>query len=385
MLKGKIGLCICYDTHNYGSQLQSFATCKIVEQKGYNFEIINYSRKLTFGLLMRSLSRIPYQLKSKLISKRENMRINKIDGLRSNINSRNQIFNKFINENFKSSLSQKCDSLSELKLLSKQYNIVLVGSDQLWNPTGYSTRFYNLLFVDDNVKKVSYATSFGVSNIPKNKRKIAKKFLNRFDNLGVREIKGKEIIKDLTGRTAEVVLDPTLLFSREEWLEFMPSDTRIIEEDYIFCYLLGENESHRRAVTSFAKEKNLKIVTLPFLDKFVENDVSFGDYKMFDIGPKEFLNLIRNANYVFTDSFHGTVFSILNEKKFLTFNRFSSKSKNSRNSRIDSLFSLLDLENRRSLDMNLSIVDDDIDYNKVYEKLKKLREKSLEYLDISLK
>ena len=385
MIKKKIGLCICYDTYNYGSMLQSYATCKIIKKMDYSYEIINYSRKLTIGLLFRSITKIPHQLKSRIIGKKEKKRISKIDGLNQNLRKRHEYFKKFIDENFENSLSNKCDTLKQLTSLSRKYDIVLVGSDQLWNPTGYSTRFYNLLFVDENVKKISYATSFGVSNIPNSKKRIAKKFLNRLDAIGVREIRGKEIIEELTGRSAQVVLDPTLLFNQEEWLEFIPNSPKIINDKYILCYLLGDNVCHRNAVSEFARKRNLKVVTLPFLDKFVEVDLDFGDYKLFDIGPQEFLNLIRNAEYVFTDSFHGTVFSILNKKQFITFNRFSTDSKNSRNSRIDSLFSLLGLEDRRSTDMNFSKIDYKIDYDAVDSKLDLLRKKSLDYLGSSLK
>lgn len=229
---------------------------------------------------------------------------------------------------------------------------------------------------------MAYATSFGVSEIPNNLKKGYKKFLNRFQFLSTREIAGQEIIKELTGKNAKVVCDPTLLFNSEQWMKILPEE-KVISEKYIFCYFLGDNNEHRNQAEILSQKTGYKIVTIPFLDNFVERDLTFGDYKMFDIDTKDFVNLIRNAEYVLTDSFHGSIFSILNHKKFITFNRYTS-GKGSRNSRIDSLCHLLNLNDRRFEKNILDNIFNDIDYDNVEIKLNELRNASISYLIDSL-
>ena len=157
----------------------------------------------------------------------------------------------------------------------------------------------------------------------------------------------------------------------------------MVDESYVFCYFLGTNEEHRKIANEFKAKTGLKLVTCPFLDNYVGCDLEFGDVQLFDMDATDFVNLIRHAEFVLTDSFHGSVFSILNHKKFMTFNRFNTGA-NSRNSRIDSLCTLLGLSERR-YNGNVMNVKEDIDYNAVEEKLEKLRAESAKYLEDALK
>ena len=331
----KIGICACYNTKNYGSMLQSLATGKKIKDLGYDYEFIRYTRKPTIDLVIRSIGRIPERVHGKIVNIERKKKLKKYPEAAQGIAKRNRCFDTFMNQTF-TSMSPRYDTMPELKKAAVDYSAVLVGSDQLWRPEGYTTSFYNLMFVPDNVPKIAYATSFGVSQIPESKKKIAKQFLSRMDYISVRELRASEMIKELIDRDVPTVVDPTLLFTGEEWNSIIPQK-KIIDEKYIFCYLLGSNPQHREWVNELKKITGYKIVTIPFLDEFVESDMTFGDYQIFDAGPAEFVNLIRNAEYVCTDSFHGSVFSILNHKQFVTFNRFSNESKNSRNSRIESL------------------------------------------------
>ena len=123
------------------------------------------------------------------------------------------------------------------------------------------------------------------------------------------------------------------------------------------------------------------------MDSFVEKDLTFGNEQRFDIDPIGFLNLIRGAEYICTDSFHGSVFSILYHKKFITFNRFNESSRQSRNSRIDSLFGLLGLQSRRYTTGMTSVLDTlnaEIDYEQVYYKLQTLRRETFGFLSRAL-
>ena len=254
-------------------------------------------------------------------------------------------------------------------------------SDQLWLPSNLGSHFYTLEFAPDSAAKIAYATSFGVSQIPWFQKRRTRNYLKRFQSLSVREIAGQKMIMELTGKEAMVVCDPTLLFTAKEWTDIIPP-SRIVEEEYIFCYFLGTNCSHREAALTLQKKVGLKIVTCPYLDHFVESDRTFGDIQLFDMDAGDFVNLIRHAKYVLTDSFHGTVFSLLYEKQFLVFYRFTEGT-HSRNSRVDSLCELLNLENRK-YNGNINEVEKAIEYNEVFEKLEELKLKSKSFLSQAL-
>lgn len=379
----KVGLAVCYDTKNFGSQLQVLATVKKVEELGYETEIIIYKKKLTPKFVLQTIPRvfnIPF-VKAKLHAKQKRKQINKYSDIANNVAIRNKRFDGFVEKYF-TNLSTPFNGWEDLVSKSKEkYDLFLCGSDQLWLPHNLGSHFYTLEFAPDNKPKIAYATSFGVSSIPTYQRKRTAKYLNRFQSLSTREIAGSKIIEELTGKKVKVVCDPTLLLSKEEWEDNIPNK-KVIDEKYIFCYFLGDNEEHRKTARRLKEMTGYKIVSCPFLDNYVEFDKDFGDIQMFDMDAEDFVNLIRHAEYILTDSFHGSVFSILHEKKFMTFNRFAEGS-NSRNSRIDSLCSLLGLEDRRFID-NVEAVNSEIDYNQVKEKLIQLRNNSLEYLKNAL-
>lgn len=136
-----------------------------------------------------------------------------------------------------------------------------------------------------------------------------------------------------------------------------------------------------------ARKLNCKIVALRHLDQYIESDENFGDYAPYDVDPTRFLNLLRGAKYICTDSFHGSVFSIIHHKQFIIFNRYDETSKHSKNSRIDTLCQNLSLTNRRftSNENLFEQLTESIDYKKVDEKLNQLREFTEEYLNKALK
>ena len=382
----KLGLCVRYDCDNYGSMLQIFATQKAIIDSGWTYEHIRYDKK-TLIFLLKNLTRIfnPYFMRGKILGFKKANCLKKYPEIQQN-NAKRQAMIKIFRQKYITLYSPVYKGFNNLVKGADNYDAIMVGSDQLWTPAGIKSKFYNLLFVPDYIPKIAFATSFGVSNIPKSQIKETAKYLRRIDSISVREKQGAKIVKMLTGRKATVALDPTLLYTGEEWKQFFPPK-RELKEKYIFAFFLGANVEHRKAVNRLAKKTGLKIVTCPFMDEFVEIDMSFGDIRKFDVDPIKFLNLIRGAEYICTDSFHGSVFSILNHKKFLTFNRFSDNEKQSRNSRIDSLFSLLGLENRRfskSVDI-YSAINSEIDYISVDRKLEKLRKKTWSFLENALK
>ena len=380
----KVGMAVCYDTKNYGSQLQVLATLKKIEEYGCKPEIICYNKRITPMFILQTIPRLfnISFLKSKLFENERDKKLRDKPQIKAQVRQRNNRFDKFVKEYFSSYFSEPYNGWEILvQKCTRNYDAFLCGSDQLWLPNNLGSHFYTLEFAPDNKSKIAYATSFGVGQIPKFQRKSTAKYLNRFDALSTREISGQKIIKELTGKNVQVVCDPTLLFDAEGWTKMIP-DQNVINEPYIFCYFLGTNSVHRKIANEFREQTGLKIVSCPFLDNYVECDLDFADIQLFDMDSEEFVNLIRHAEYILTDSFHGTVFSILHHKKFMTFNRFDAGA-NSRNSRIDSLCTLLELSDRR-YNGNVMTIKNDIDYIGVERNLEKLRAASITYLKKAL-
>lgn len=380
----KLGICACYQHKNYGSQLQSYATTVELARRNIDFEVIRYKKKITPLLLVKSLPRLlnPVFINDRIIETSQKKMMLKLHPQLAQDNAvRNAAFDKFSQSRFKK-LSPVYYGYEQLKEQSKKYTAVMVGSDQLWSPSGITSNFYNLMFADNNTVKISYATSFGVSQINPKYHKIYNTFLNRLNFISVRENSGKKIVEELSSNKAEVVCDPVILLDAEQWLKEIPNK-RLYDEPYIFAYFLGKSAEYRDAVTKFAKQKGLKIVTEPHMDSYNKADENFGDYTPFDIGPAEFVNLIRNAEYVFTDSFHGSVFSMLYQKHFLVFNRYSDNSSSSKNSRIDSFCKNYGLSDRR-YNGNIADVENKINYEDVLGKVDEHRQKSKAFLDRAL-
>ncbi|MGN0450341.1 MAG: polysaccharide pyruvyl transferase family protein [Ruminococcus sp.] len=381
----KLGICVCYQHRNYGSQLQSYATTVELKKRGIDFEIIRYKKKITPALLLKSLPRLfnPVFINDRvLVRYQKKLKLLMHPQLKQNNNIRNSCLAKFSKEHF-TSLSPMYYGYDELCKAAEKYDAVMVGSDQLWAPSGITSNFYNLMFAPDEKTKISYAASFGVSQIEKKYHNLYNQFLSRMDFISVRENSGKKLVESLSDKSAEVVVDPVLLLDKEDWDREIP-DKRLYDEPYIFAYFLGKSPEYRNAVTEFARKKGLKIVTSHHMDSYNKADESFGDYAPFDVGPAEFVNLIRNAEYVFTDSFHGSVFSMLYKKKFLVFNRYSDKSISSKNSRIDSFCRNYGLSERR-FDGNIDAVDNEIDFDTVHKKVENHRAESRAFLDRALR
>ncbi len=331
------------------------------KRKYYKSQLFNFSFiKAKFGMV-----------KLKLYCKFANGELGK------NIKIRNQKFKEFEKKFHLSKSYDKIETICQ----EGNYTDVLVGSDQLWLPVNIVADYYTLNFVPEEVNKISFATSFGVSSVPEKYKKQYQTFLNRIEHLSVREDKGVQLVKELTGREAELVCDPTLLFNQEEWREIQ-AEERLIKERYIFCYFLGKTVEYRKFAERLKEKTGFKIVSLNHLDEYVKYSDKFADEAPFDVGPSEFLNLIRNAEFVCTDSFHGTVFSLIHQKKFFVFRRYQNKSKVSTNSRLDSLLKIVNLSDRM-LEGNEAVdelVEKEIDYDWVNEKLEKFREESKTFL-----
>ena len=381
-----IGVCIKYFHSNYGGMLQAYATTAILEDLGFQYELIRYEKRRTTVEKIQSLPRL---LNSVLLNDKYEALLKKIGEMRhpkfaADNAVRKACFDGFCEEKF-TKLSPIFVGYQALCDGAKRYDAVITGSDQLWSPAGLPTNYYNLKFVPEEVGRVSFASSFGVSNIPWYQKERTKEFLNRIPYVSMRENRGAEIVKELTGRDVPVLMDPVFYFDKEGWAKLVPCKP-VEWDDYIFCYFLGNNPEHRKAAKQLSEETGKKIVTLRHLDRYVPEDETFGDYAPYAVDPSTFLNILRNAAYVCTDSFHGSVFSIIHEKKFLVFNRYSSQSGTSKNSRIDSLCQNLGLENRRYVSSRSlsNTIDGHIDYASVKQKLDGYRKETNSFLTTAL-
>ena len=381
-----LGVCIKYYHENYGGMLQAYATVNLFERLGIEYELIRYGKQRSFSEKIRSLPRLlnRYLLNDKYEAYKKRSGLQKHPEIAALNEQRNSAFHRFREGHF-TKLSPVYPNYDQLCKEAGKYAAVLVGSDQLWSPAGLPTNFYNLKFVPDGIRKISYASSFGTKHIPWYQKTRTAEYLNRIEYISVRENAGKSIVKALTGRDVPVVLDPVLLFDKAGW-EALVEPKREIGEKYVFAYFLGRNPEYREAVTKAAKEMGLKVVVLRHLDQYIPEDENFGDIALYDVDPARFLNLLRGAEYVFTDSFHGTCFSIIHEKQFVIFKRYSDAAKHSKNSRIESLCGNLGLTDRVYTDPDNLREQTSccIDYAAPKEKLKAWYEMSYTYLKEAL-
>jgi len=382
-----IGVCIKYFHTNYGGMLQAYATVALLEELGIGYELIQYQKKLTVSEKIKSVPRL---LNGVLLNDKYEALIKKIGAkmhpsFAAKNKERMQAFQAFDHAHF-TKLSPVFVGYAALCQGARRYSAVLTGSDQLWSPAGLPTNYYNLMFVPDDICKVSLASSFGVSKLPWYQRERTKEYLNRISFISMRENRGAEIVEELTGRSVPVLIDPVFSFGKEEWNKLIP-EKPVEWDDYIFCYFLGDNKEHRAAARKLAEETGRKIVTLRHLDRYVSADETFGDAAPYDVAPDRFLDILRNASAVCTDSFHGTVFSIIYEKQFIVFNRYSADARFSKNSRIDSLCANLDLSDRRyaGTDDIRQKMESGIDYGRIREKLDIERKEIRRYLATALK
>lgn len=353
----KIGILTFYNTTNYGALLQAYALQNKIHELGKECEIIRYD--------------------CEEITKREKaisfLEIRSIKELIKYIvlnSSQKKKFNKFIEfeQNFMMESKDIYDK-NNIKESSEEYDLFIVGSDQVWNLSlsGDDYSFF-LDFERDNEKKRAYAASFGYSQVPNKYLKNTEKYLKDFSKIAVREESGKAIVNSVVKKDAVVVLDPTLLLTKEEW--FKVSSYKPKYEKYILLYFIHNKKETFKFARKLAKEKGLKLVYINISPK-----VAMGMKNLRSASPEEFIGLVKNAEYVITGSFHGVAFSINFNKEFFY---ETNKSKENYNSRIDNLIKILKLENRN---INLSnSFDEEIDYKKVNNLLSEARENSINVL-----
>ncbi len=374
-----------YNTHNYGGILQAYALTKFLRDKGFNaeqiccthdgerpFEKIQENKQLKKSWISRITKSIKYRIGRYIFRK-------KIVPFFSDRNEKFRIFEEQIPH------SEKVYSLDTINSSNKYYTHFITGSDQIWTFRWFNP-IYFLEFADVGKKKISYAASMGKSKFTIKEKTYLKKVLTGLDAISVREHDLVNELQNITGCAVDLVVDPTFLLCQKEWEEIVSKN--IIEEDYLFCYFLGDDPQLRKLAKQFAKRVKVKLVTIPFANEvYNSTDFFFGNKKVYTAGPEDFLSLIKGAKYVFTDSFHATVFSIIFKKEFLVFSRADAIKMSSR---LYSLTELYDCKERfltQQEDMKIDNIFE-IMQNKLNIEMKRgndLREKSINYLVRNLK
>ena len=276
----KIGILTFHCAHNYGAVLQCYALQETLKGMGHEVEVIDYRPEFLLS---------PYEVWNirrygSYNSFLKRLMLECLTLSRGIV--RHKAFDLFIQ-------ARLC--LTKEKTISSSFDAYIIGSDQVWNPNfGRMSDIDFLTFVPEN-KRNSMAASFGVSNIKPEMEQYYKERLSKFNNISVREDSGKKIVEELTGRTdVEVLVDPTMLLTPEEWDKVSKKPEQLNFNKYILCYFLGElSEQRKKEIERVAKENDCKIINI--LDK---------KDPFYETGPSEFLYLEKNAFLICTDSFH---------------------------------------------------------------------------------
>lgn len=383
MKKKIIGIMTLFFNINYGATLQALALQKVVNGIGYECEDIWYYREINGKSTMTKRIK-PYETIKKCVKFFLQLKyIHEKYRIKKGVEERKREFNCFIKKQMKTS-KQKYDGHKNIKNALNVYDAFICGSDNIWNTNLLDTAFM-LDFVPKDILKISYAAGMSNRNIDPIILDKISGILSKLDYISVREKSGVDIVRKITNKDVIQTLDPTLLLDADEW-EKIEEKMEIPYKKYIFCYFFGTNPRAREYADYISKLYELPIITLPYMGgSFIKEDYQFGDLPLFNVGPAQFLWLVRNASYICTDSYHGTIFSILFKKKFWCFRRFFDEKTKSLNYRIDSLLEVLNINNRiienEPFDRYL---DEEIDYLKVGAILNEKRRDSKKYLRDSL-
>ena len=256
--------------------------------------------------------------------------------------------------------------MQDIGSLDQDFDAFVVGSDQVWfrwSDVPLEMDFHFLCFTSKN-KRICYAPSFGRDSISSDEIKSYEKWLSGFERLSVREQSGVSIVYGITGKEPELLCDPTMILPRERWDNVMIKPRYSVPEKYVLVYFLSQmSEAQRTIIGQYVRNNGCKVINIYCPDSPMYYCTS----------PREFLYLVRNANYIFTDSFHGTVFSILYHKRFTLFSRNDNgKRMNNRCVTLLDRFGLLDCFDKIALQEQ--------NWEKVDVVIKKERTKGISFL-----
>ena len=341
----KIAILTLNGNFNYGNKLQNYALLKYLESKGFNVETIWYKDNIKTRIKNEIKRLFPYKLSYKRTNCFENF-------------TRKYLNRKYYKKNDYSNL----------------YDFIIVGSDQVWNYNlNTFDEKYFLGFSENKNKNMAYSASFGIPNIDEEMKEVFKNGLNNFNYISVREESGKRIIKELINKDVEVLVDPTLLLTTNEWDKIARKPKQLKNNrKYILNYFLGDiSNDRKKVIEDFASKNDCEIINI--------HDINNEYYA---IGPEEFVYLEKNAFLICTDSFHSVIFSILYRKPFIVFDRIETGTEGME-TRIESLLNKFGLNDRKFNNK----IDNDIlncDYSNIEKILYEEKKKSDDFLNKAL-
>lgn len=347
----QIGIVTINDNNNYGNRLQNYAVQEILTRMNNKVLTLKndaYSNTKN-KYLLRKIKNINY--KGNYAKDRE-----RSDNFKE--------FNKYIN------FSKK--KITPYTKINNKFDYFIAGSDQVWNPASRLRDVDLLNFASDD-KRISFAASFGISELPEKYNKRVKKELAKFKAISVREEAGKKIVEKLTNRhDVKVLVDPTMMLTSNDWDKVAKKPSQLKKnEKYILNYFLGDlSEKRTIEIKKFAKENNCKIINI--LDK---------NSQFYECGPSEFLYLEKNAYLICTDSFHSCVFAVIYNKPFVVFNRKDNRV--NMNSRIETLLNKFNLCNKKYTGKLENTVTE-CNYKETYEILEKEKKQAYDFLEKAL-
>lgn len=358
-----VGIITFHFQYNYGSALQALAMQESIRGFHKSCMLLDYYyEKDMKSYDIRWHSKRPDVIAFDLLTLRKS-------------NKRKKAYHDFHKKFFL--LSERTSNWKELQRISNTCDILLCGSDQIWNiglTQGIHPAYF-LQFADTTYQKlIAYAPSVSLEKIPEIYEVPLRETLRRFSYISVREEQTAEQLQQITGRQIPCVLDPTLL-KDTSFYDALLEDYQIdLPDEYIFIYCLHHMDI--RPLQSFAEEyADKENVDIVYFNKY-NIYRKYYKYNIFEHDPRAFIYAIKHAKYIVSDSFHAGVFSILYKKEFVTYALSDSKS------RMDTLFHHLDIHDRF---INESTkVPQPIQYDTVYDRLRELRKDSLRYLEHAL-
>ena len=317
-----IGILTFLHNGNYGSSLQAYALQRVIREMGYDCEHINYQPDT--GEKIRNLlcsGNSPALLL-------EGMKKRKVQGAQAGLREKRKRILGFYTRAMR--LSPLCRNEKELKRIAEGYDLLVCGSDQIWNPIWMNPAYF-LDFAAADKPRIAYAPSLGISRTPsRRKQRIMRRLLPLFDAVSVREEEGARILVSVTGSLYPVMPDPVCLLTAEEWEEAaadMPE-----REPYLLCYFIGERPDYWEKVRRLCAETGLKPLVIPVTaESYAQREFPLLD----GAGPEEFLGAVRDAESLCTDSFHGLAFGTIFQKRVELIRRDAENDKNSNNSRTE--------------------------------------------------
>ena len=363
----KVAIMTLNGNPNFGNKLQNYAMQNILAKYGFEGETIinttniprsNKSTQQVFkeGDINLKLKLIKTKLEVEFYKKRQVERRKSFD-----------IFNKkYIKE-----MPYSINVNNIPNKINDEYRYFIAGSDQVWNPNVPAVSQISFLSFAPIEKRLTYAPSFGVSQIEDRYKKDYEKWLSGINNISVREYSGAKIIKELTNKEATVLVDPTMLLTKNEWLDIATVSKHKPKKNYLLTYFLGKESDETKAkIKEIAKQKNLEIVPL--------GNQKFKKY--YEANPSEFIDYINDAKVFITDSFHGCVFATILETPFIVCDRVGHSKKENMSSRIDTFTKTFKLEDRKFENIKDETIFNS-DYKESMKKLELEKIKSNKYLE----